>query len=191
MRTVASMDAYGPGRCALAMGKFDGVHRGHQSVLTEAVRIARQRGIESVALTFDRNPLALIDPDRAPEDIAPLARKRALIAEMGVGCLVVCHFTRALMEMEPEDFLRELASKLHPEVIVCGENFNFGRGARGNAQMLRRMAGELGFEAAIVPLCEVDGAPASSTRVRTLINEGDLGAAERLLGRPYQDTAQG
>ncbi len=183
MRVIASLDAFRPDRCALAMGKFDGVHRGHQSVLTETVRIAREQGIPSVALTFDRNPLAVIDPDHAPETLTPLGKKRALVEAMGVDILIVCPFTRALMDMEPEDFLRMLRDKLRPAAIVCGENNTFGRAARGNAALLRRMADELDYRAVVIPLCEVDGEVASSSRVRRLMDEGRRDEAMRVLGR--------
>lgn len=183
MKLIASLDAFEPAGCALAMGKFDGVHRGHQQVLSETVRVARERGIPSVALTFDKNPLALIDPESAPKPLTPPGKKRELIRDMGVDYLIVCPFTRALMDMEPEDFLRMLRAKLRVSAIVCGENNTFGRAARGNAELLSRMADELGYEAVIVPLCEVDGDVASSSRVRQLIDEGRQSEAMRVLGR--------
>ena len=173
-------------RVVLAMGKFDGVHRGHQQVLREAVALAKKKGVASVALTFDRNPAAVIDPHAAPQVLTPLERKRALIEGLGVDRLVVWAFTEALMQMEPEDFLKMIARRLKPVAIVCGENFSFGRGARGDVKMLRAMAESLQYEPVVVPMYEVDGEPASSTRVRALIKEGDVFAAERLLGRTYQ-----
>ncbi len=180
---LASLDAYPFGRCVLAMGKFDGVHRGHQRVLSETARIAKEKGIPGVALTFDRNPLAVIDPGRAPEAITSLERKRALMEEMGIDCLIVCPFTKTLMDMEPEDFLRMLQRKLNPVAIVCGENNAFGKAARGNAALLKAMASALDYQAVVLPLCEVDGDVASSTRVRKLIEQGKHKEAERILGR--------
>lgn len=186
MRTVLSLDGFDAPRCALAIGKFDGVHRGHQRVLGELVRAARAHGVPSAVLTFDRNPKALTDPARAPSDIVDPARKAALIGALGVDWLIQCPFTRALMDMEPEAFLRLLGERLHPAVIVCGENNAFGRGARGNAALLRAMAPELGYEALIVPLCEVDGDVASSSRVRRLTELGQHEAARKILGRDHR-----
>ena len=183
MRIIASPDAFGDRPCVLAMGKFDGVHRGHQAVLHEAVRIAKARGIESVALTFDRHPSAMTGAGPVPEALTPISEKGELIEHLGIDCLIVCAFTRALMAMEPDDFLRMIQEKLHPAAIVFGENFTFGRGARGDGQLLGQLAGPLGYEAIQVPMLIVDGDWASSTRARQLIGAGDYGAASRVLGR--------
>ena len=187
MRTIDALETFGADGCVLAMGKFDGVHLGHQVVLARAVEMAREAKVPACALTFDRNPLALLEPERAPATLTPFDRKQELIEAAGIDCLIVCEFTPALRAMEPEDFLALLMRSLGPVAMVCGENFVFGRGARGNATMLEALGAKMGFAAEVLPLCEIDGDAASSTRIRALIRDGNFGAAGRLTGRETVD----
>jgi riboflavin kinase / FMN adenylyltransferase len=156
----------------VAIGTFDGVHLGHREVI---------RGADTV-LTFDPHPLAVIQPDAAPKLIAPFPVKRDLIAELGVEELVVIPFDEGFSEQSPEDFVTEvLLGRLGAQRVSVGENFRFGKGASGTADMLS--AAE--FETRVVPLVEVAGKTVSSSHIRRLIAAGDVKRAAEFLGGPF------
>ena len=155
---------------AVAVGTFDGVHRGHQRVITGAV----ETGLVPTVVTFDPHPrLAL---GYGVELLSTLERRLELLAEAGVADTLVVEFTPELAQREPADFAESLLRRIGTRAIVVGENFRFGRGAAGDPALLER----LGFEVRTVPL--VSGI--SSSEVRTLLRGGDVGGAARLLGRP-------
>ena len=157
----------------VAIGTFDGVHLGHREVI---------RGANTV-LTFDPHPLSVIHPDATPKLIATFPVKRDLIAELGVEELVVIPFDRGFSEQSAEEFVQEvLIGRLGAERVQVGENFRFGHGARGTADMLRSH-GE--FETRVVPLVDVAGETVSSSHIRGLIAAGDVKQAGEFLGRPF------
>jgi riboflavin kinase/FMN adenylyltransferase len=171
---------------AVALGVFDGVHLAHRAILGTAVTRARAEGLSALACTFDRHPAEILQPDRAPVPITTLDERLGLIAETGVDATVVLSFTRELAAVEPEAFVKDmLLARLHAREIVVGFNHRFGRGARGDAQMLQSLAERLGFQAHVVPPMEVDGVPVSSTEIRAALQRGDVRSAARFLGRPY------
>jgi riboflavin kinase/FMN adenylyltransferase len=171
---------------AVALGTFDGVHLGHRAILGTALTRAREAGVEAVACTFDPHPIEVLQPDRAPRPITPLEERLVLIGDTGVDAVVVLAFTRALAAMEPEAFVKDvLLERLHAREIVVGYNHRFGRGARGDAQLLESLAGRLGFRAHVVPPLTVDGVAVSSTEIRAALQRGDVRSAARGLGRPY------
>ena len=170
-------------RPVATLGVFDGVHRGHLHVLAEVRDWAAQIGGTSVVITFDRHPDAVLH-GRPSESITSLEHRLSLIEKAGIDVAVVLHFTPELAAMEPEDFVREiLVEKLGIVGIVFGYNARFGRRARGDAEVLKRLGAEYGFEVRVPKPLLIDGAPVSSTRVRMLIREGNLDEAARLLGR--------
>src|SRR5215212_6096439 len=157
----------------VAIGTFDGVHLGHREVI---------RGSDTV-LTFDPHPLAVIHPEATPKLISPLAVKRDLIASLGVEEMVVIPFDRGFSEQSAEEFVAEvLIERLGAARVSVGENFRFGKGARGTAEFLRSHDE---FEARVVPLVEVAGETVSSSHIRGLIAAGDVGAAAEFLGEPF------
>jgi riboflavin kinase/FMN adenylyltransferase len=171
---------------AVALGVFDGVHLGHRAILGTAVTRARAGGLQALACTFDPHPMEVLQPGRAPGPITPLDERLALIGESGVDAVVVLAFTRALAGMEPEAFVKDvLLGRLRAREVVVGYNHRFGRGARGDAQLLEGLAGRLGFQAHVVAPTTVDGAPVSSSEIRSALQRGDVAAAARALGRPY------
>ena len=171
-------------RPIVTLGVFDGVHRGHSLVLREAIRWAKQVGGTSVVITFDRHPDAVLNR-RAAAAITSLEHRLVLIEKAGIAVAVVLHFDRALAEMEPEDFAREIfANRLHAAGVLLGFNTRFGRSARGDAALLASTGAKCGFEVRTVRPLLVDGAPVSSTLIRNLITAGDLDKAARFLGRP-------
>ena len=168
---------------AVTIGAYDGVHRGHQFVIGHLRRLAAAGGLDTLVLTFDRHPAAVVRPESAPKLLTDLDQKLEVLAATGVDHTVVLHFDEARSQEEPEDFVRQvLVQALRARVVVVGEDFHFGRRRRGNVELLRRMGESLGFEVVHVPLLP----GTSSTAVRTLLTAGDVAGAAELLGRPYQ-----
>jgi riboflavin kinase/FMN adenylyltransferase len=168
---------------AVTIGAYDGVHRGHQFVIGQLRRLAADRGLASVVLTFDRHPASVVRPESAPLLLTDLDQKLELLASTGVDATVVLRFDHARSQEEPEDFVRSmLVDALRARVVVVGEDFHFGRRRRGNVDLLREMGASLGFEVAHVPL--LDGI--SSTAVRRRLGAGDVAGAAALLGRPHE-----
>ncbi|PZN12044.1 MAG: bifunctional riboflavin kinase/FAD synthetase [Bacillota bacterium] len=170
----------------VAIGTFDGVHRGHQALLRGAVAAARAQGGRAVALTFDPHPLAVLAPDRLPPLLGSLDDRLALLAWTGIDTAVVARFDAALARMEAREFARRmLAGRLRARTVFVGFNFQFGRGGLGSAADLERWGPELGFRAHVVPPVQVDRRPVSSTWIRRLLEAGDVAGAAAALGRLY------
>jgi riboflavin kinase / FMN adenylyltransferase len=158
------------GRRAVALGSFDGVHRGHRRVL-DAVQAVR---LPATVVTFWPHPRTVIGD--GVQLVATLERRLELLEQAGVGEVLVLPFTRELARLEPEAFADEVLRRIGAEVIVVGDNFRFGHAAAGDVELLRR----LGFDVRPLPLVE----GVSSTRIRQLVAGGDVESAGRLLGRP-------
>jgi riboflavin kinase/FMN adenylyltransferase len=157
----------------VAIGTFDGVHRGHQAVIDGA----------DTVLTFDPHPLEVLHPAALPKLIMPFTVKRDVIEGLGVEELVVIPFDADFAHRSAEDFIdRVLVETLGAERVSVGENFRFGAKAKGDPAMLASR-GE--FETRVVPLVEVDGETVSSTRIRALVAAGDMGGARHCLGAPF------
>ncbi len=188
MRIVRGLPSAPPERrpSAVALGVFDGVHLGHRAILGAAVAHARATGSPTVACTFEPHPLEVLQPGRAPQPITTLSERLDLIAACGVDVAVVLDFTPALAAMEPEAFVKDvLVDRLSTRHVVVGFNHRFGRGARGDAELLRGLGRGLGFGVDVIEPLAVDGAPVSSTAIRAALGRGDLDAAARMLGRAY------
>jgi riboflavin kinase / FMN adenylyltransferase len=174
-----------PDERAVALGSFDGIHLGHRRVIGEAVATAKQRGLRSAVITFHPPPIAVLRPDVQLVQLSSLSRRAALIAELGVDELVIVRFDRAFSTLEAQDFVeRVLGETLGARHVSVGANFHFGRGARGNPELLSESGSRLGFDVHVEPLLEVGGAPVSSSRVRELMGAGRVEEAGELLGRP-------
>jgi riboflavin kinase/FMN adenylyltransferase len=188
MRTVTSLDAMADRArpIVFAAGAFDGVHRGHQAVLAEARRRAAALGGEAWALTFDPHPLKVLRPERAPALITSTPHRLRLLARTGVDGVALLPFDAGLSEQEPEEFIARICGIVpNLRAMVVGENWTFGRRARGNTALLRALAARHGFDVAIVAGIEWGGLPISSTRIRQAVTSGDLAAAQAMLGRPF------
>lgn len=172
---------------AVAIGNFDGVHRGHQALLEEARARARRRGGPSAVLTFAPHPARLFAPAKAPPLIMSLERRLDLFAEAGIDVAIVEAFTPAFAAIEADEFVRRvLAQDLAAGDLVVGYDFSFGRGRTGNVARLAERGAELGLGVAVIPPVTIDGIPCSSTRVRELCAEGDVRRAATLLSRPVE-----
>ena len=172
MRVVSSPSELQRAERAVAIGTFDGVHRGHRAVIEAAIAT----GLRSAVVTFQPHPRAVLGYD--VELLAPFDRRIELIEEIGPDDLLVVEFTLELSRLPPEEFVRAVLEPLGTRVVVAGEGFRFGSGRRGDLDLLRR----LGLDVRPVPLLE----GVSSSRIRELVRAGDVQGAAQLLGRPTE-----
>jgi len=170
---------------ALTIGSFDGVHRGHQAVLAELSRVARERGLESVVVTFEPHPLEIVNPAAAPR-LLTLPEEKLEQLRAAVQRVEVLPFTAELARLGPEEFTREvLLRRFGVRQLVIGYDHGFGRERSGDVALLRRLGADAGFAVAEVDAVRDGGQPVSSTLIRTAVAHGDLTSAARWLGRPY------
>ena len=169
----------------LTIGNFDGVHRGHERLISMLVADARQRGGEAVVLTFDPHPRCVLDPDNCPLQITTLDEKRDLIAALGVDRLVVLEFTRTLSRWSAEHFCDQLLESFPLARLVVGHDFALGHKRRGDIPFLQAYGAEHGFDVATVDVLGERGEVISSSLVRSALLSGDLSRANRYLGHPY------
>lgn len=169
----------------VTIGVFDGVHRGHQALLGEARALADERGLPMVVLTFDPHPKSVVS-GRHPRTLATLEDRVALLRAHGADEVIVLPFTPRLAELSPAEFIDlVLRQQVHASLVVIGSNFRFGHRAAGDVDALRGAGVHAGFEVHAVTL-RADAEPWSSTRIRGLLDEGDVSGAAVLLGRPYR-----
>lgn len=181
-----SLDEVPGGPSVATIGFFDGVHRGHQRIIGRAIEGARERGIRSVAVTFDRHPMEVVRPGSQPPLLMTLERRVRTLVGTGVDHVLVLPFDEDLSHLPPEGFVeRVLVDALDVQEVVVGANFRFGYEAAGDTDTLRQLAERWAFEAVPVDLLELDGIAISSTEIRDRIGDGDVEWARRALGRPY------
>lgn len=175
----------------VTVGTFDGVHRGHQAVLAEIVERARRRGTESVVVTFDPHPLAVVNPAAAPRLLTLPAERQRLLVSSGVDRVVTLPFTPELARLGPEEFVRDvLRVQVGMDELVLGHDHAFGRGRAGGVDVVRRIGAADGFRVDVVDAVREDGQPISSTLIRAAVAHGDLALAARWLGRPHAALGQ-
>ncbi len=176
----------------VTIGVYDGVHRGHVKVLRLVRDLAVARGLAAVCVTFDRHPAEVVRPQSAPKQLTTLEQRLELLDATGdLDTCYVLAFDEARSKEPAEDFVREvLVDGFRARVVVVGADFHFGHGRGGNVALLERMGAELGFEVVGLGLVAADedpsGEPYSSTHIRTLVADGDVAGAARLLGRPHE-----
>ena len=182
-----------PKQMVLTIGNFDGVHRGHQTIIKTAREIARDKEVLLAAMTFDPHPVALLHPEKAPGILTPLVMKSLLLESLSVDVLIVLKDSLELLNMSPEQFVDEfLMEHLQPSVIVEGPDFNFGYGRSGDVNTLRELGKTRNFEVIEVPFVqydiERDGTvhKCSSSAIRQLVEQGRVRPASQILGRPYR-----
>ncbi|MGJ8644123.1 MAG: bifunctional riboflavin kinase/FAD synthetase [Luteolibacter sp.] len=174
------------GSLHLALGVFDGVHIGHQEVISRAVEAARADGGKSFVATFSPHPIRVIAPGKAPGALlATLDEKAELVKSYGVDGLLVIRFDEDFATMEAEDFVIKITEG-DVKTIAVGEDWRFGAKRKGDIGMLRRIGEERGFRLEAVAPVMWDGERISSTRIRQAIRDGAFGAAEKMLGRKYE-----
>jgi len=174
------------GPVAVAIGVFDGLHRGHQEVVRAAVEHARQHCGTAVVLTFDPHPAVVLNPEKVPPLLTTPEHRRQLAAEMGVDRLVALPFTPAFAATPAEGFIRGLVETCRPlGCVSVGYDWRFGRGGSGNVHLLMDAGAREGFAVYGVPPVRLGGRVVSSTWVREAVTAGDLERAVELLGRPF------
>jgi len=173
---------------ALTIGAFDGVHRGHQAVLAETRRLGDDAGLPTVVVTFDRHPASVVRPESAPLLLTDVDQKLEVLDATGlVDWAVVVTFDAARAAEDASEFVgRLLVGTLGARLVVVGEDFHFGRGRRGNVELLRSLGTDLGFDVIGLRLVPGTDGPVSSTAVRRLVTAGDVAGARSLLGRDYE-----
>jgi riboflavin kinase/FMN adenylyltransferase len=182
-RSVADLPSAPHGR-AVAVGTFDGVHLGHRQVIGSALAWGRANEAQVCVLTFDPHPLEVLHPDDPPQLLTTSEIKAELVGALGVDELLMIPFTKELSQLDAEAFCDSvLVEALDARHVSVGENFRFGHGARGDAELLDSRPQ---FETAVVSLVQHDGAPVSSSRIRKLLAEGDVSTAAELIGAPFQ-----
>ncbi|MDQ4024096.1 MAG: bifunctional riboflavin kinase/FMN adenylyltransferase, partial [Actinomycetota bacterium] len=187
-RVVVGIDALEPPDegAAVTIGTFDGVHLGHRALIARTIAEATERGLESVVLTWDRHPAMTLRPEAAPPMLTSPERKIELLEETGADLVAVLPFDVPLSQRPPESFVEDVLVKgLGARLVLVGSGWRFGKGRAGTVGLLEELGRDLGFEAHGIELEEVSGEAASSSRVRAAVTGGDLGLAERLLGRPF------
>jgi riboflavin kinase/FMN adenylyltransferase len=166
----------------VTIGVFDGVHRGHQALITQTVAQARAQNIPACVLTFDPHPAACFAPQTAPKLLCTPTERATLLRGYGADEVRFLHFDTALATLSPVEFCeRVLRSDLNATTIVIGEDFRFGQGRAGDAAFLRRA----GFAVQTIPSVAINGVPARSSTIREALEKGDVTTATLLLGRPY------
>ena len=174
------------GASSVTVGFFDGVHRGHRAVIERSAEVASARGLEPVAVTFDRHPREVLTPGKEPPLLTTFQRKASLIERLGVSRLVVLEFDQGFAAWPAEDFVRRvLMASLHAEHVVVGSNFTFGHQALGNLPMLSDLGGAWGFTVEGVALLKLAGRSVSSSSIREALAAGDLGWPTQALGRRF------
>ena len=177
-------------RPVVALGMFDGVHVGHASIIHRAVEISRDIDGTAMVLTFSNHPLSVIAPENVPLAVGNKILRREIFESLGVQVLMEIPFTKELSRKTPEEFLEMLRDRIAPAYVVTGPNYTFGRFGRGNGRMLIREGENYGFKAEVCPAVTLGKKIVSSTKIRALIAEGDLSAANELLGHEFTYTSQ-
>lgn len=174
---------------AVTIGKFDGIHLGHQALLRNVVELAEENLLASVALTFDRHPDALLNPMACKLPLIGPAQKAILLAEQGIDAVLTLEFDQRLSEMTPVEFVDEiLVQTLKAKIVVVGEGFRFGAKGSGSVEVLKELGAARGFRVIEMPQVCIGDTPVSTTRIRELLDEGKVVAAAALLGRNHITT---
>jgi riboflavin kinase/FMN adenylyltransferase len=177
----------GWGRCVATIGVFDGVHRGHQQIISRAVERARELAVPSVVITFDPHPSEVVRPGTHPAVLTGPRYKAELVEALGADVTCVLPFTQEFSRMTPKDFVHAvLVERLHSVAVVVGDNFRFGHKAAGDVEVLRGLGAQFGFAAEGVALLTDHGTTISSTYVRSCVDAGDVATVARALGREHR-----
>jgi len=173
--------------CVATIGNFDGVHLGHQLVLGQLTEQAAQMGLPTLVITFEPYPQEYFRPEQSPPRLTRLREKLRILARFAIDKVLVLRFTRSLAQMSAEDFIDDILVKgLGIRYLVVGDDFHFGAGRRGDFAMLQQAGERYGFQVVHMHTFALDNERVSSTRIREALKDGELGLAEKLLGRVYR-----
>lgn len=174
-----------PSRAVVAIGTFDGLHRGHQALISTTVALARERGRPALLLTFEPMPREVMRPDAPPARLTSFRERWRFLQPSGLGAVCVLRFNAALQSLSAEQFVALLRDRLAVSAVVVGHDFRFARGGQATAEMLQQAAQAGGFSVCVLEPVLVDGERVSSSAIRAALGAGDLASARRLLGRAY------
>jgi riboflavin kinase/FMN adenylyltransferase len=185
LRSISELSRL-PGPLFLAIGVFDGVHLGHQAVISTSAEHARAANGTPVVVTFDPHPEKVLRREGAPHLLTATSHKIALIRDLGVGHLLIITFDKQFAATEPEDFVQRLVKHSKPLREICvGHEWSFGKNRRGNLELLKQFGARFDFGVVGIPPVTVNGEVVSSTTIRQAVEAGDLPKASRMLGREY------
>lgn len=185
--SVAARQFVGDRGCAVTIGAYDGVHLGHRAVIEEVRHLAATRGAQSAMVTFDRHPAEVVRPDSAPCRLTSLDQKLELLAATGLDLVYVVKFDEARSQETAQKFVKEvLVDGLAAKAVVVGHDFHFGKDRGGNVEMLQHEGAVHGFDVLGMRLVSSGSDAVSSTRIRQLLLDGEVGEAATLLGRPHE-----
>ena len=173
--------------CALSIGNFDGVHRGHAFLLSELKRLARITEGPAVVFTFNPHPATILRPSFAPKPLTTIERREKLLIAQGIDHVIACAPTQDLLNLSPNQFFRDVVrGTLHAKSMVEGPNFFFGKDRTGDVELLEELCDADGIKLSIVEATKNQGAVVSSTSIRQMITDGKIEEANGLLTEPYQ-----
>ena len=166
---------------AVTIGNFDGVHLGHQAMISQLKQSAQQHNLKTLVMIFEPQPLEFFKGYEAPPRISSLREKVEYLTELGVDYIVIAKFDDHFRNLSAEEFANRLKYQLNAQSLVLGDDFHFGKNRQGNSEFLK----QYGFEVTNLNTVDFDGERVSSTRIRQVLQAGDLALAAKLLGRPY------
>lgn len=174
------------GSTAITIGKFDGIHRGHQALISTLHAAATEHNLKSILVTFDRHPDALLNPSNLKWPLIGPHQKAALVESAGLDVMLTLAFDDALAQQSAEDFVQEtLVEGLQAKIVIVGEDFRFGAGGAGDVGLLNQLGQQLGFEVRVIPSATEAGLKVSTSAIRELLDSGDVVKAATLLGRVH------
>jgi riboflavin kinase/FMN adenylyltransferase len=187
MQTFSSLrEAREFGPTAVTIGKFDGIHRGHQALIAALRSAAAEHDLKTVLVTFDRHPDALLNPANLKWPLIGPTQKESLISAAGLDALLTLTFDDDLAQQSAQDFVQEtLVDALSAKIVIVGEDFRFGAGGAGDVALLHELGQQLGFEVRVIASATVDGLKVSTSAIRELLDQGDVAKAGKLLGRVH------
>jgi riboflavin kinase/FMN adenylyltransferase len=172
--------------CALTIGNFDGVHRGHQALLKKLVTTAKAQNLQSCVMTFEPHPIEYFAPEKAPSRILSLRDKLEALAKVGIDQVLVVHFNQHFASLSPEEFVKTiLVQGLQVKSILIGDDFHYGAKRAGNFSSLQEAGKAGGFSVERMDTLMESNERISSSAIRTALEQGDLEQARQFLGRPY------
>lgn len=174
-----------PENTYIALGSFDGVHKGHLLLINEIVNLAKKNNAKSVVYTFENHPLSIVDKENAPKLLLDNDTKVETLKNLGVDILCFKRFDETLMKLSPEEFIENLVNKFNAKGIVVGFNYRFGYKNKGDIELLKKLSKKLKFELYVEEAYKIDNDVVSSTRIRNLITNGNVKDANKMLGRYY------
>ena len=187
MLSISSInEALELGPTAVTVGKFDGIHRGHQALISALKSAASEHNLKTVLVTFDRHPDALLNPGNLKWPLIGPHQKAALVQEAGLDALLTLTFDEVLAQQSAEEFVQEtLVNGLQAKLVIVGEDFRFGAGGAGDVALLHELGQQLGFEVRVIPSANEAGLKVSTSAIRELLDLGDVAKAAQLLGRVH------